>query len=119
MRGESPLFVRTHDLLLWLIPQTHKFPRAHRFGLAERIQDTGMDFLDALVAAGKADGVSRAEHLKEADILLERLRAWLRMARDLEILSVRRYEHVARGVAEVGRLLGAWIKREKGMGSGR
>jgi len=50
---ESPLYVRTYDFLLWLIPQVVKFPRPHRFGVGERIQRLGLDFQDSLVAAGK------------------------------------------------------------------
>jgi four helix bundle protein len=98
-------------MLTWLIPQAQKFPRAHRFGLAERIQRLAMDFQDTLVAAGKARRERRGEFLHRADVQLEQLRVWLRLANDLECLSVRQYEHAARLVSEVGRLLGAWIKK--------
>ncbi len=108
---ESPLYVRTYDLLLWLIPQVVKFPRPHRFGLGERIQRLGLDFQDSLVAAGKAQGQARLEHLQHADIQLAQLRVWMRLTRDLEVLTIRRYEHAARLLNEVGRLLGAWIKQ--------
>lgn len=30
-----------HELLLWLIPQLDKFPRARRFGLDERFEISG------------------------------------------------------------------------------
>ena len=109
--NESPLFVRTYDLLLWLIPQVQKFPRAHRFGLSERIQRLSLDFQDALVAAGKSKGDERRAWLNRADIQLEQLRAWMRLAQDLHLLSVRQFEHAARLIGEVGRLLGAWIKQ--------
>ncbi len=108
---ESPLYTRTYDLLLWLIPQVQKFPRAHRFGLAERIQRLALDFQDALVAAGKTQGKARRQWLHRADLHLAQLRVWVRMARDLQCLSIRKYEHAARLLAEVGRLLGAWIKQ--------
>jgi len=107
---ESPLFSRTYDLLLWLIPQIQKFPRAHRFGLAERIQRLALDFQDSIVAGGKAKGEERQEWLERADIQLSQLRTWVRLARDLQVLSIRQYEHAARLMAEVGRLLGAWLK---------
>ena len=42
--NKSPLFIRTHDLILWMIPQVQKFPRAHRFGLGERVQRLVLDF---------------------------------------------------------------------------
>lgn len=64
----SPLFSRTHDLLIWLIPQTHKFPRAHRFGLAQRVQQTALDFQASLIAAGKAPAAERRSLLREADV---------------------------------------------------
>lgn len=111
--NESPLFSRTYDLLLWLIPQVQRFPRAHRFGLAERIQRLGLDFQDSITAAGKAQGSQRSDWLQRADVQLEQLRTWLRLAVELKLLDLRQYEHVSRLVSEVGRLLGAWIKHQK------
>lgn len=108
---ESPLYVRTYDFLLWLIPQVQKFPRVHRFGLAERIQRLALDFQDSLVAAGKAQGKIRLDRLRRADLQLAQLRVWLRLVRDLEIVSIRRYEHATRLLNEIGRLLGAWLKQ--------
>ena len=109
---ESPLYARTYDLLLWLIPQTNKFPRVHRFGLAERMQEISFSFQDNLTAAGKKQfKQDKLEKLREADIQLEQLRIWIRLSRDLELLKVNQYEHLSRMVSEVGRLLGAWIKK--------
>jgi four helix bundle protein len=107
---ESPLFVRSYDFLLWLIPETHKFPRAHRFGLAEHIQRLALAFEDTLIAAGKSKNPDRRRLLEQADLLLEQMRISLRLARDLKCLSIQQYEHVARMTTEVGRLLGAWLK---------
>jgi hypothetical protein len=109
--NESPLFTRTHDLLLWLIPEVQKFPRVHRFGLAERIQCLALDFQDSIVAAGKSKGAERVNWLHQADILLEQLRSWMRITREMGLITVRQYEHAVRLVNEVGRLLGGWIKQ--------
>ena len=108
---ESPLYVKTYDFLFWLIPHVQKFPKAHRFALSERIQRLALDFQDSLVAAGKAKGPARLEWLQQADLQLAQLRVWLRLARDLRAMPVRQYEHAARLVSEIGRLLGAWIIR--------
>lgn len=112
--NESPVFTRTYDFLLWLTPQVQKFPRSHRFGLAERIQRLALDFQDRLVAAGKSKGPARCSLLNDADIHLEQIRLWVRFARDNRLMTVRQYEHAARMMAEVGRLLGAWLKQESG-----
>ncbi len=110
----SPLFVRTYDLLLWLIPQTQKFPRTYRFTVAEHIQRLALTFQDNLVAAGKRQGKTRRRLLLQADIQLEQLRLWVRFARDNHLWSVGQYEHVARMMQEVGRLLGGWLKTIEG-----
>lgn len=109
--NESPLFVRTHDFLLWLLPQVQKFPRSFRFTLAERIQHTAMDFQDGIVAAGKSKGEARLALLKDADIELEKVRFWLRFSKELNLFNVGQYEHASRMMVEMGRLLGAWIKQ--------
>ncbi len=112
--NESPLFTRTYDYLMWLIPQVQKFPRVHRFTLAEHIQTLAMEFQDNLIAAGKSSGQARRDSLKEADIQLEQLRHWTRYSRDNGLFTLGQYEHAARMMAEVGRLLGAWLKQLAG-----
>ncbi|MGQ0605318.1 MAG: diversity-generating retroelement protein Avd [Anaerolineales bacterium] len=109
--NESPLFAKTHLLLLWLIPQTHKFPRAHRFGLAAHIQMTALAFQDLLIAAGKAKAGERRALLTQADVRLAQLKHWARVCVELNLWSRGQYEHAAQLLAECGRLLGAWLKR--------
>ena len=109
--NKSPLFVRTHDFLLWLLPQVQKFPRVYRFTLAERVQRLAMDFQDFIVSAGKSKNETRRIWLQKADIALEQLRFWLRFSKELDLLQIGQYEHSSRLMVEMGRLLGAWIKR--------
>ena len=106
--NESPIFSRTHDLLLWLIPQTIKFPRAHRFGLGERITRLVLDFQETLIAAGMSKRGDQFALLKRADIQLAQIRQHLRLCKDMEIISISQYEHVSRLLVETGRLLGGW-----------
>lgn len=108
--NESPLFARTHDLILWLIPQAQKFPRVHRFGLGERVQTAALDFQELIIAAGKTRGDERRACLTRADIRLAQLKHWARVCVELKLFSVGQYEHAARMMDECGRLLGAWLK---------
>lgn len=109
---ESPIFVRTYDLLRWLIPMTTKFPRSQRFVLAEAVQRTALRFQERLVEAAQATDV--VTHLRRADTDLTKLRLYLRLCRDLRLMSMGQYEHAARLVDEVGRLLGGWMKSTRG-----
>ncbi len=106
---ESPIFTRTYDLLRWLIPVTAKFPRQQRFVLAQALQQTALTLQEQLIEASYRQPVRPA--LLEADITLTKLRTTLRLCRDLEYLSMSQYEHVSKMVAEIGRLLGGWIKK--------
>ncbi len=109
---ESPIFSRTYDLLLWLIPVTVKFPRQHRFVLAAAIQRTAFAFQERLIEASL--GAAPHRSLEGADVALAKLRFYLRLCRDLGLFGDRRYGHAAGMVDEVGRLLGGWRKTQGG-----
>ena len=61
-----------------------------------------------LIEAGLASGRSKPSRLAEADVLLTKLRFYLRLCLDLGIITPRQYQHVAEMVTEVGKLLGGW-----------
>ena len=105
---ESPIFVRTYDLMRWLISVTVKFPRSHRFVLAEAVQRTVLCLQERLIEAARA--AEPLPKLRQADTELTKLRSYLRLCCDLELLSIGQYEHASRMAAEVGRLLGGWMK---------
>jgi len=105
---ESPIFTRTYDLLRWLIPVTVKFPRQQRFVLAGAVQRVALRFQEQLIAAAYTDAPLTI--LRKADATLMTLRVYLRLCKDLKLLSFGQYEHVTRMVNEIGRLLGGWIK---------
>ncbi len=105
---QSPIFVRTYDLLRWLIPVTIKFPRQQRFVLAAALQRTALALQERLIEA--AQSREPLASLQQADITLTKLRFYLRLCRDLELLSLGQYEHVIRMTDEIGRLLGGWMR---------
>jgi hypothetical protein len=108
---QSPIFARTYDLLLWLIPRTTKFPREQRFVLGKAVQETALRFQEALVEAAMAKGPDRQRALTRADVDLTKLRFYLRLCQDLQLITLPQYRHSAEMVAEVGRLLGGWHKK--------
>lgn len=97
-----------YHFLVWLIPTVTKFPKNHKFTLGDRIQGTAIDVLEALIEATYTS--DRVQHLRHANLGIEKLRFLLRLAADLTLLDRRRYEHAARALDETGRLVGGWIK---------
>ncbi len=112
-RSQSPIFIKTYDFLLWLIPVTLKFPRSQRFLLAERLGKQALDFYDLILDA-VIEPAQQAEQLKAADKLLTKIRLYIRLSYDLQCLSQGQFEYAARRLDEIGRLIGGWQKKSKG-----
>lgn len=105
---QSPIFSKTYDFVAWLLPLTIKFPRQQRFVMAGTLQQEALHFQELLIEAAHAR--QPREVLIAADAELDKLRTHLRLSRDLQLMSMGQYEHAARMLVEVGRLLGGWQK---------
>ena len=116
-RPQSPLFVKTYDFLLWLIPVTLKFPRSQRFLLAERLSGMALDFYDLILEA-VLDPQAQAETLDAADRMLAKIRLYVRSSHDLGCIALGQLEHAARLTDELGRLLGGWRRKQQRGASG-
>ena len=110
MSAEMPIFTRSFDLLSWLLPVTHHFPRVHRHDFTRRILDAAFDLRECLEQANLRRGEARSKSLALADEALARLRVYLRLAVRWGWLSSGQYQHAAEMVTEIGRLLGGWQK---------
>ena len=96
-----------YRFILWLVPTVERFPRSQKFLLGDRIQATAWtcwrpDRGD-LYAASTGPSCQRERGL-------EKLRFLFRLARDLRLLDMRRYEHAARSIDDTRRRVGAWTK---------
>lgn len=109
---------RTFDLLDWLLPKIESFPRVYRYTVVQRMMNVVLEFQETLILAQSEQGRERLKHLKMCDARLTQLRLYLRLAHRWRWLNDGQYEHVSKLVAEIGRLLGGWIKqsgRKKGI----
>lgn len=111
MADDMVILTRTFDLLAWLLPKAELFPRVHRATVTQRLMDAALDFQEALFAAQSERGEARLAHLRTADARLNTLRQYLRLAYHWRWLNAGQYRHVSAQVAEVGRLLGGWLKQ--------
>ena len=107
-RRTGPAVEAHYQFLNWLMPTIARFPREQRFLLGDRIQATALDVLEALIEATYTR--ERRAHLARANLGLEKLRFFMRLAHEQRHLDARRYEHAARAIDEVGRLVGGWAK---------
>jgi hypothetical protein len=87
------------------------FPRSQRFILTKRLQDSLLDFYEAIIEAAMCSDRSRRTQLQAADVDLVKVRKYLRLARDMEWLRPRQYRFAAAQVTEIGNLLGGWMRK--------
>lgn len=111
MTKDMILQVRLFDLLAWLLPRSESFPRAHRHTVTQRMMDAAFDTQESVFEALGRRGRERLLALQTADVALNRLRLYLRLAHHWHWLSDNQYHHVSELVAEIGRLLGGWLKQ--------
>ena len=108
---DLPVFVRWTEFLKWLLPATAKFPKRARFTFANRIDNLALDVVEDLVQARYTR--RKSDILKGVNLKLERLRVLLRLCHDLQYLPHQGYEHAARSINEVGKMVGGWIREQE------
>lgn len=111
MADDLVLLTRLFDLLAWLVPRSEAFPRPFRHSVTQRLLGAAMDCQEAVFSAQSQRGAGRRAELARADAALNALRLYLRLVHHLKWLTDGQYEHASRLVAEVGRLLGGWLKQ--------
>lgn len=104
------IFTRTYDFVTWILPMTEKFPKSQRFIVTQRLQNSVLNFQEALIEVNSMRGTRRMEKLYFADAELRKTRLYLRLCVKWKWLTPGQYKHASKMVAEIGRLLGGWMK---------
>lgn len=102
------IFRESYDLVLAIYRIVPGFPKSQRFVLGQRLEGEAVDLLAALIEANLSRDKEPA--LRRASIGLERLRIFLRLAKDLSFLDFKRYEELTIRTDAIGRMLGGWLK---------
>ncbi|BCX02387.1 MAG: hypothetical protein KatS3mg053_0325 [Candidatus Roseilinea sp.] len=108
--AEMTIFTRTYDFVSWLVPLTLNFPRSQRFVVTNRLQGAALEFQELLIEANSQRGGTRATKLRAADAELLKVRLYLRLCQRWQWITSAQYRHASGMVAEIGRLLGGWLK---------
>ncbi|MBT3198043.1 MAG: diversity-generating retroelement protein Avd [Gammaproteobacteria bacterium] len=110
-KGELPRAVQScHELLLWIIPLLDQFPRNRRFTLGERLESTLLEVLEQMTEATYSSNRRKGGALQRANLRLQVARHLWRLSQELKVISLRRYEHGARLMEELGKQVGGWSR---------
>lgn len=109
---DQMLIIEKHErVVAYLYPILQRTPRQHAV-LRDKALKCLFDQADHIMKAGKSGHVSK---LYAADANLAMLRFYLRFYEEgIRHLTTKQERHAQALIAEVGKLLGAWINRKKG-----
>lgn len=94
-----------------MAPAGHgKLPKRVRFTFADRITSLALDIAEDLVEARYAR--DKQVILRRINPHLEKLRVLLRLCHRLHYLPHAGYEHAAKSINAVGRMLGGWLREQ-------
>lgn len=104
------LHQKAYDFLLWLYPVINRLPKNYRHSLGRQLEQTGFSLLLYLIQANNSRGDTRAAYQKEASTALDVLHIFLRLTKDLHLISVKQYIEGSEKLNELGLMLSSWMK---------
>lgn len=88
-----------------------RFPKSQRFLLSNYLLQTNMEMIKlTIVANSKPD---RLVEQNQISLNLDLFRIYVRIAKDVNFLSIKKYSVVADKINEIGKLLNAWTRSTK------
>lgn len=109
--SKSSILTRCYDFLKHTGDLVKNFPRDQKFILGDRIYNLCADLLELYIEAYyTGDKALKKELLRRANIQLEKMRFFIRLAFENALFSSGKYRQTSELTDELGRMTGAWIK---------
>ena len=109
MLKDLEIFKEMYEFMLWLYPTVKKFPKSEKYVMGERIETTALNVMEGIIASNCQ--FEKKQTLKKTSVELEKLRIFMRLAKDLKLMSFRKYEIASKMINEIGKMLGGLIKK--------
>ena len=94
-----------------MYPVINKYPKFEKFTMQTKTKNTIFELMDCIEKTNKS--TVKKSGMYEADMLLSRLRRYVRLAKDLHYINMHQYGVIYGKLTEIGNLLGGWIKWAK------
>lgn len=99
---------KTEDMIQYGYIAVRQFPKAERHVLSQEIRQTMWRLLRLIVICNRR--YHKKTTMQDLDAELDLLRSQVRLAKDLGYLPFKKYEHWARHLDEIGRMIGGWFR---------
>ena len=78
--------------------------------MGQRCEIVLLDMLEAIIMASNLSKQEKLPVLRKASTKIDLLRVFLKLGKDLKIIENKKYTELENDVAEIGKMLGGWIK---------
>lgn len=85
-------------------------PKRDRYALGLKIEQQTLDFFELIILTSAKTGPSKILILQKADLKLRMIQLFVRLARDIEVLKIKRYIELEEKLLELGKMIGGWLK---------
>ena len=96
----------------WTFDRTASIPKSQRFTFGQRIDGITLDVLQLVVRAIHTS--DKADYLQDINLKLEDLRVLWRLVQKRGWISLRQLDYVQSKLDESGRMIGGWMKQQRG-----
>jgi len=102
---------KVEDMIEYGHVALRQFPKSEKFALGQDIKRSMTKLLEMVIRTNRT--YDKRTMIYNVDTELEILRTYVRLAMKLEVLTFARYETWSQHLAEIGRMLGGWLKSLK------
>lgn len=88
-----------------------QFPKSEKYSLANDIKESMYKVLEYIIIADKK--YYKKTTIQELDVELAKLKVFVRLSKDLQFISIKKYEVWSGHLVEIGRMIGGWLKSAK------
>ncbi|HBV58288.1 MAG TPA: diversity-generating retroelement protein bAvd family protein [Candidatus Magasanikbacteria bacterium] len=107
---EIPLVTKSIELYKIFYQYLELFPKKDKYALGAKCEKYLLETLELFLAAGGAPLLDKKRLVQQANVKFDALKIFLRLAKELKMLDIKKYIELQKYLQEIGRMLGGWQK---------
>ncbi len=111
--NDLPLYLALYKHQKYLYLLINQFPKNYKYTLGEEIISINWQVLDLIILANCTLNSQKYEKINLAAATFDQLKARLRMAHELKLISYKKQAFIIRTHEEIGKMLSGWLKWAK------
>jgi hypothetical protein len=110
-----PVINKSYEVYKAIIDLNNKLPKPWRYGLGLSVENSILNVMDGLIMAKNAPKTLKAGYLIKTSSHLEITTYKVRLLLELALVNETKIFQIQAKLAEIGRMLGGWLKASQTM----